>query len=209
MAGHSYEYIKFKSGNKLLRSITADPSCFNAMSRKVPCTREQDKMNLLATVTLNMDNLNDICQCIQMASGCEFVSANVTEDNVSFSMRGKVAQQADVKIDPNCTRILDEDAIKKAYGHGEVRMFLTDYFQTLKGLCYEAQATRKKNEQPPLEFDTEIRHIVTDKANIMSLKAFSTVVGADPERPISVYAGVSESASAAISNFDLVRSEWN
>lgn len=208
MAGHSYEYIKFASNSKVLRSITADPSLFTEVDHKVPAPRNSDILSRLCNIRLDEVMLDRITSDIKLAPGCDFVSISVDDASVIMAMKGKLAQQIDIKIDPTHTMIDDEDAIKAAYGRGQIRMFMADYFYCLNGIVGKSVDDAPRGKKVPVDeasiirFDTELRFHAP--SNVAVLKSFASIRGNNVADPIILYAGLTESEAESISNFDMI-----
>lgn len=213
MSGHRYEYIKFSSSSQVFRSITADASLFDATSRKVPSTAENDPMALMCKIRLDDPTLETITKYIKLAPGCEFVSMRATDEYVSMSMKGKLAQQIDMKVDPTHVLISDESQIATAFKNGQIRMFKAEYFYVLSGMVGISVDDRAKSESrgkkaaevdpaSVISFDTDFRYYAPK--NISALKSNAVIRGGSVEDPMVLYVGMTESESAAISNFDMI-----
>lgn len=195
-AGRPYEYITFKTNGTLAhastiaRTITADPTCFTPLDRKVPCEREKDPMKLLYTIAMGAKQLKDVCDRMKKVPGCEYVNTVSDGEVVKLYFKGKVGQQITYILDNTSTMINDEASITAAYMNNEFRMFSASYFSLLKGIgC---------------DFVTEARYAKNPKKDVMSLKSFADIPGVNEGFPIKIYAIAMESAASSISNYDLV-----
>lgn len=196
LAGHVYEFIKFDNGTDTARSITADPSCFNAEDdNKVHTPRESDPMSLLATIKMTKKDLEKYVAKLKLVPGCQFFSVNVTNrGEVKFYFKGRVGQQITTKVDYTMTLVGDEQAIEKAYGaksKERYRKIPTAMLTTLKGLGCE-------------EYDMEIRYIAADYDSI-AVKVFANLQGMDTQYPIEIYYCVAECSGAEENAEELVQ----
>lgn len=194
IAGHVYEFIRFSNGSETALSLTAEPSFFNEDDTKVPSTRENDPMSLLATIKLTKKDLEKYVQKLKLVPGCQFFSVNVTEKGeVKFYFKGRVGQQITSKVDYTMTLPGDSNAITAAYGKNSkqrYRKIPASLFTVLKGLGCE-------------EYDMEIRYVAADYDSI-ALKAFANLQGMDQTYPIGIYAMMVECSGAEENAEELV-----
>jgi hypothetical protein len=195
--GHVYPMVRFMDGPegsavRTARAICADPTRFDAKARHVPCDRDKDVMNCLATVALDRNELKVLCDELKMVPGCQFVSVVLTRSKVRIYMKGRTGQQITNDIPRNCTRMGSAEHIDAAYAgsHDKFRKVPALYFTILKGI--------------DTDYEVEIRHFKNDKRDKITLKAFSNIVGADPGDPISLYVAGMESDGGEINHEALV-----
>lgn len=195
--GHVYPMVRFMNGEgdaatKVARSVCADPTRFDQKSRHVPCDRDKDPMNCLATVALDRTELKTMCDELKMVPGCQFVSVVLTHSKVSIYMKGRTGQQITNVIPRNCTRMGAAANIDAAYAssHDKFRKVPALYFNILKGI--------------DTDYEVEVRHFKNDKRDKVTLKAFSSIAGADPADPIGLYVAGMESDGGEINAESLV-----
>ena len=195
--GHVYPMIRFMNGNegvatKTARTICADPTRFDQKSRHVPCDRTTDPMNCLATIALDRNELKTYCDELKMVPGCQFVSVVLNHSKVKIYMKGRTGQQITNEVPRNCTRMGTVEQIDNAYAssHDKYRKIPAMYFTILKGI--------------DTDYEVEVRHIRTDKRDKITLKAFSSIAGADPADPISLFVAGMESDGGEINHESLV-----
>jgi hypothetical protein len=195
--GHVYPMVKFMNGDaetatKVARTVCADPTRFDQKARHSPLERDKDPMNCLATVALDRNELKTMCDELKMVPGCQFVSVVLTHSKVNIYMKGRTGQQITNTIPRNCTRMGSAANIDAAYAssHDKFRKIPAMYFNILKGI--------------DTDYEMEIRHIKTETRDKMTTKAFSSIAGADPADPISLYVAALESDGGEINHESLV-----
>lgn len=195
--GHVYPMVRFMNGNddtatKVARSVCADPTRFDAKARHIPCDRDKDPMNCLSTIMLDRTELKTMCDELKMVPGCQFVSVVLTHSKVSIYMKGRTGQQITNVIPRNCTRMGAAANIDAAYAssHDKFRKIPAMYLNILKGI--------------DTDYEVEVRHFKSDKRDKLTLKAFSSIAGADPNDPITLYVAGMESDGGEINAESLV-----
>lgn len=191
--GHVYTFIKFENGKECARSMTADPTCFTKADHQVPKPRNEDPMHLLGSIAMTTEELKSCANKLKLVPGCQFFSVVVSKKDVKLYFKGRVGQQITTTIDRNSTRYLDPAAIDNAYStdHTKYRKFQASYLSVLRGI--------------ECSYETEIRHIRGGTTDKMMLKSFATLVGQDPENPITLYCAAMECDGAEINAEELVQ----
>ena len=195
--GHVYPMVRFMNGpedsaTKVARSVCADPTRFDKNARHVPCAREADPMNCLATIALDRAELTTMCDELKMVPGCQFVSVVLTHSKVSIYMKGRTGQQITNTIPRNCTRMGSAANIDAAYAstHDKFRKIPAIYLNILRGI--------------DTDYEVDVRHIKTEKRDKVTVKAFSSIPGADPNDPIALFVAGMESDGGEINHESLV-----
>lgn len=195
--GHVYPMVRFMNGSedsatKVARSVCADPTRFDKNARHVPCAREADPMNCLATIALDRAELTTMCDELKMVPGCQFVSVVLTHSKVSIYMKGRTGQQITNTIPRNCTRMGSAANIDAAYAstHDKFRKIPAIYLNILRGI--------------DTDYEVDVRHIKTEKRDKVTVKAFSSIPGADPNDPIALFVAGMESDGGEINHESLV-----
>lgn len=191
--GKSYLYIKFTSAKNLIcRTITADPSCFSKADRRTPFPRGDDGMQRIAEICLNEENLKAFDKRMRLVNGCRFFSTIVHDGVVTMFLKGKLAQQITFDIDPNCTRNVDDDLVRKVFTPGKIALFPSQMVKILLGIGGT--------------FNVDIKYASSDGYDQMGLKAYQSIEGQNPEDPIQIFCGASECGSDGSNSmtYDLV-----
>ena len=195
--GHVYPMLQFMNGNETTATrtaytICADPTRFDKKARHVPADRDKDIMNCLSTISMGKDALKTFCDELKLVPGCQFVSVVLNHTKVKIYMKGRTGQQITEDIPRNCTRMGAAELIDAAYAGSKdkYRKIPAMYFTILKGI--------------ETDYEIEARHLKTDTRDKITLKAFSSLAGADPQDPISLYVAGMESDGGEINHEALV-----
>lgn len=195
--GHVYPMVRFMNGDvnnatKVARAVCADPTRFDSRSRHIPCDRDKDPMSCLATVSLDKTELKTMCDELKMVPGCQFVSVVLTHTKVNIYMKGRTGQQITNTIPRNCTRMGAAANIDAAYAstHDKFRKIPAIYFNIMRGI--------------DTDYEVEVRHFKSDKRDKVTLKAFSSIAGADAADPITLYVAGMENDGGEINVESLV-----
>ena len=195
--GHVYPMLQFMNGNdttatRTAYTICADPTRFDKKARHVPADRDKDIMNCLSTISMNKDALKTFCDELKLVPGCQFVSVVLNHTKVKIYMKGRTGQQITEDIPRNCTRMGAAELIDSAYAGSKdkYRKIPAMYFTILKGI--------------ETDYEIEVRHLKTETRDKITLKAFSSLAGADPQDPISLYVAGMESDGGEINHEALV-----
>lgn len=184
--GRLLDCLVFSDDYATYRTVVADQTKFNPKyDKKVPVSRDNDPMKLVAKFTLDTDDLDRLTTDIKLMKKSEFFGLTVNE-NISIYMRGMERQQVTRLIDDTKSVIYDS-SILNIDGINKYRLFPNRIFNYMATF--------------DCEFDVELRYI--ESRNTLAFKAFGKVSHENGDI-INIYIGSPESTSQIMSNFDIV-----
>jgi len=184
--GRLLDCLVFSDDYATYRTVVADQTKFTPKyDKKVPVSRDNDPMKLVAKFTLDTDDLERLTTDIKLMKKSEFFGLTVNE-SISIYMRGMERQQVTRLIDETNSVIFDSNALN-VDGIEKYRLFPSRIFNFMSTF--------------DCKFDIELRYL--ESRNTLAFKAFGKVMQENGDL-INIYIASPESTSQIMSNFDIV-----
>lgn len=184
--GKTYTSFVFSGDYGTYRTKVAESSKFEPeYDRKVPMTRAEDPLKLVAKFALDNEDLKRLDKDLNLMGSPNSFGVIVANNDISLYIRGLQDNQLTKKIDELKSNVYGDYTTKAKAGEEPFKLFPAKFIKYMYNIgC---------------DFEVEMRVFEGTNTTVTAIKAYG-VVAEDTASPIHILVGTQESSAEAVSN---------